>query len=107
MLTPEAWAGHGLSGGTTWPCRELPFQRWREVEVHHVDMGAGYDIGDWPEPYVMAELPVALAVRPDRLTEGEDRRRLLAWLMGRTGSPGVLAVEPWQPRRQPDHRGGR
>ena len=103
-LTPEAWAGHGLSQGTIWPCRELPFHRWREVEVHHVDLGTGYAVEDWPEPYVMAELPRALASLADRLTEGEDRRRLLAWLMGRADSPGELTIEPWQARREHYYR---
>jgi maleylpyruvate isomerase len=106
VLTPEAWAGYGLTAGTIWPCQELPFHRWREVEVRHVDMGTGYDIGDWPEPYVTAELPRALASLPDRLTGGSDRRRLLAWLMGRTSSPGELTLEPWQARREHYHRGG-
>src|SRR5438270_7920944 len=23
--TPQAWDGHGLSGGEVWPCRRLPF----------------------------------------------------------------------------------
>ena len=51
------WAGHGLRRGRQWPCVELPFHRWREVEVHHVDLGLGYEATDWPEEYVARELP--------------------------------------------------
>jgi maleylpyruvate isomerase len=106
-VTPEAWAGHGLAGGAIWPCRDLPFHRWREVEVHHVDMGVGYEINDWPEEYVAAELTRSLAALPDRLPDDEARRRLLAWLLGRTDSPGDLTIEPWQSRREHYHRRGR
>ena len=41
-MTPAAWDGHGLSRGRPWPCRAMPYFRWREVEIHHVDLGAGY-----------------------------------------------------------------
>ncbi|MGH9281121.1 MAG: maleylpyruvate isomerase N-terminal domain-containing protein [Acidimicrobiales bacterium] len=58
-MTPSAWAGHGLSHGRRWPCRHLPFHRWREVEIHHVDLGLGYRPDDWPESYVRRELPGA------------------------------------------------
>jgi maleylpyruvate isomerase len=104
-MTPPGWAGYGLTSGLVWPCRELPFHRWREVEVHHVDLGMGYDFDDWPEPYVATELPRALAALPDRLTGRSDRRRLVAWLLGRTESPGSLTLEPWQARREYYHRG--
>lgn len=97
-MTPEAWAGHGLSRGLPWPCRQLPFYRWREVEVHHVDLGVGYDIAEWPEPYVAAELPRVLAVLPQRITDAGARRRLLAWLLGRAGQPGDIRLEAWQSR---------
>ncbi|MFC4909176.1 maleylpyruvate isomerase family mycothiol-dependent enzyme [Actinomadura gamaensis] len=35
-------------------------RRWREIEVHHVDLAAGYGPADWPEGYVRAELDVTL-----------------------------------------------
>jgi len=94
---PEAWAGHGLARGRLWPCRHLPFHRWREVELHHVDLGLGYEPGDWPEPYVARELPLALAGLPERLPE-EARPWLLAWLVGRVGEPGSLPLDEWQTR---------
>lgn len=97
-MTPEAWAGHGLSGGRPWPCRQLPFYRWREVEVHHVDLGLGYDLAEWPEPYVEAELPRVLAALPQRISDADARRQLLAWLLGRADQPGNIQLEAWQSR---------
>ncbi len=92
---PEAWAGHGLARGRRWECRDLPFHRWREVELHHVDLGLGYEPADWPEAYVAEELPLALAGLPDRL-QGDDGSRLLAWLVGRAEPPGALRLDDWE-----------
>jgi maleylpyruvate isomerase len=36
--------------------RELPWVRWREVEIHHVDLDLGYESSDWPVPFVSAAL---------------------------------------------------
>lgn len=71
-----------------WALSELPFRRWREVEIHHVDLNLGYTPDDWPEDYVDAELTRTVA----GLAAGE-RRRLLAWLVGRVGVP---ELGPWQ-----------
>jgi maleylpyruvate isomerase len=97
-MTPEAWDRHGLSHGRPWPCRTLPFFRWREVEIHHVDAGTGYEPDDWPEEYVRLELPLLAATIPQRLADGAQRRGLLAWLAGRAPSPGELDIGPWESR---------
>ncbi len=47
----------------------MPYFRWREVEIHHVDMGRGYEPEDWPEEYVRRELAALLATVPARLGE--------------------------------------
>ncbi len=86
----EAWDGHGLARGRRWECRDLPFHRWREVELHHVDLGLGYEITDWPDGYVIRELPEVLAALPQRIPDGDEQRRLLAWLVGRADEPGPL-----------------
>ena len=93
-MTPEAWAGHGLSRGNQWPCARLPFHRWREVEVHCVDLGLGYAPLDWPDGYVARELPGALARLPSRL-QPPERAGLLAWLFGRAAQPD-LDPAPWE-----------
>ena len=95
-MTPEAWDGHGLSRGRPWPCRLMPYFRWREVEIHHVDMGTGYEPEDWPEAYVRRELAATLATLPERLDQAAQRRRLLAWLTGRSPSPGHLDLARWE-----------
>ncbi len=86
----QAWDGHGLARGSPWDCRRLPLHRWREVELHHVDLGLGYEITDWPDDYVTRELPEALAKLPQRLPDAQARQRLLAWLVGRADEPGPL-----------------
>ena len=67
----EVWrTGRGRFATGTWPVAELPFRRWREVEIHHVDLDLGYGWDDWPEAYVDAELARALAGLPGRLAPG-------------------------------------
>ena len=95
-ITADGWAGHGLSRGRTRPARELPFLRWREVELHHVDLGLGYEPTDWPEDYVARELRLAVDRLPDRVADPADRRRLLAWLVGRGPQPVPLALDGWE-----------
>jgi maleylpyruvate isomerase len=97
-MTPLAWDRHGLSRGHPWPCRTMPYFRWREVEIHHVDMGTGYEPEQWPEEYVARELPHLLATVPERLEDGAQRRRLLSWLTGRAPSAGDLDLGPWESR---------
>lgn len=74
---------HG--SGHTHPISTLPFRRWREVETHMVDLDRGYSASDWPEPFVEAWLPGALA----RLPERTDPAALLAWTL-RRGDPPAL-----------------
>jgi maleylpyruvate isomerase len=94
---PEAWAGYGMnSAGGQWPCAVLPFHRWREVEVHHCDLGLGFSWADWPDSYVQRELPRALAALPERLIEPRARQHLTAWLLGRAEHPVRLEIAGWQ-----------
>jgi maleylpyruvate isomerase len=100
-MTPQAWLGHGLNaGGEIWPCVAMPLHRWREVELHHVDLGLGYAPADWPDAYVERELAISLELLPERL-DGAGQRQILAWLVGRADTPGDVALAPWQSR--PDH----
>jgi len=88
------WAtGHGRMGsGELCPCAEMPFRRWREVEIHRVDLGLGAEPAEWPPAYVELELTRTLAGLPDRLTP-PGRAALLAWLVGRADAPPELP--PW------------
>jgi maleylpyruvate isomerase len=116
------WAegrGRVLSGVI--PLGELPARRWREVEVHHVDLGLGNGVADWPDDYVEAELgrlvpavpgrlPARSAVRLEATDSGATwtfpgagapivvaagRRQLVAWLLGRPERADLPALRRW------------
>jgi len=85
------WAGAGerLPGIDVEPFTIYPFQRWREVEVHHADLGVGHTPADWPLELADRWLPELLATLPER----SDRRALMAWVLGREPAPDL---EPWR-----------
>jgi maleylpyruvate isomerase len=96
-MTPAAWQGNGRTAGdTVWPCASMPFHRWREVEVHHVDLGLGYTSADWPDDYVRAELALAVEMLPARLSIAAQHDAL-AWLIGRGDAPVGVELAPWRP----------
>jgi maleylpyruvate isomerase len=106
--------------GGSFPAHGILERRLREVEIHHVDLAAGYTPGDWPDAFVAAALPHvagSFAGREDApgcrvLPDGtEDRfwigprgraappvvvagpaRDLLAWLLGRGSGTGLRVV---------------
>lgn len=120
---PGAWAtGVGRCASGEVPVSDLPFRRWREVEVHRSDLGFGSGADDWSEAYIDLELDRAVAEVGSRLRSGEgftleatdtgrrwmvasagpgarvvaaDRRRLLAWLIGRLDEPIFPRLDPW------------
>lgn len=75
------------SGGER-PARTLVLARWREVEVHHVDLGLGYRPADWPPALVARVLPEVLP----GLAERADPAAVLAWALGRGPAPDLA---PW------------
>jgi maleylpyruvate isomerase len=88
-MTDEAWNGGGIfPDGSPWPAPLIVFHRWREVEVHHADLGLGYGPDDWPDAYVAIELTRQLAALPDRV-DATRRLRLTAWLLGREPQPSL------------------
>lgn len=88
-LPDDSWGRSVRSvQGVEHPVAELPFRRWREVEVHSVDLGIGVGARDWSQALVDRALPRLIAGVVDRA----DSRELMAWLLGR-GSPPTL--EPW------------
>lgn len=122
-ITPETWkTGRGRPASGEIPVADLPFRRWREVEIHHVDLGLGFSINDWTDDYVDLELDRAIADLAPRLEPGSsltleatdsstswtvsndgtapvlvkhDRRQLLAWLIGRLDVPRFPSLTPW------------
>jgi maleylpyruvate isomerase len=88
-MPAEAWSRLTRSvSGSESPAAAVARSRWREVEVHHVDLGLGYTPGDWPADMVEVCLPDVLATLPRRT----DRAALMAWAMNRGPAP---EVGPW------------
>ncbi|MPZ61135.1 MAG: maleylpyruvate isomerase family mycothiol-dependent enzyme [Propionibacteriales bacterium] len=90
------WPNSGFLGNDGWPTTDSPPWRLREIEVHHVDLGLGYEATDWPEEYVRWDLPNLLETVPERLAGPEDTRRFLAWLTGRSELPHGLRLGKWR-----------
>ena len=112
-MPAEAWTFHlpptGLSAAA------VPWARLREVEVHHVDLGAGYSPADWPDAFALrllreivggATAGPALVLRPNGIdhpfTIGDaagapevsgPTRSIAAWLAGRADGTD-LTVSP-------------
>lgn len=87
--TPDVWRGTVRAGdGRLIPATQLLFSRWREVEVHHVDLGLGYGWQQWPDGLVARWLPILLDELPGRA----DERALMAWTLGRAPVP---ELRPW------------
>jgi maleylpyruvate isomerase len=117
-MPAHAWAATVSSrGGAPVRAASLVWGRLREVEVHHVDLDAGYRPADWPEAFTLRllhELQASFATAPPvRLhatdlgrefaigpTEADDvpevsgvGSELAAWLIGRSDG-AQLAVSP-------------
>lgn len=118
----EAWEREVRMGpggtGRTIPARRVLWQRLKEVEIHHVDLDAGYSPADWAPWFVsraLAETIRMFARRDDvpemtlvvdgaieRLGSGGEitvtgsPTSVLGWLTGRT-SGDDLRVEPPAP----------
>ncbi|WP_405545929.1 maleylpyruvate isomerase family mycothiol-dependent enzyme [Streptomyces phaeochromogenes] len=79
-----------LRNGVTDSASGVPFRRWIEVELHHVDLGIGYDLEDLPEEFVEREIAFLtdrFAGHPEvphtRVTDGTR-----AWSTGRVSGDG-------------------
>jgi hypothetical protein len=68
------------------PSRDAVFSRWREVVVHHGDLGLA------PVPLPPALIEAWLARELPRLGERTDPAGLLAWVIGRGDAPELA---PW------------
>lgn len=53
-MTPAAWGAtvFPLSGRRMTP-QQVVWGRWREIEVHHVDLNGSYRPADWPEAFTL------------------------------------------------------
>ncbi|MGH3449016.1 MAG: maleylpyruvate isomerase N-terminal domain-containing protein, partial [Nocardioidaceae bacterium] len=89
------WPHADILATDHWRTTASPVRRLREVEVHHVDLGLGYEPTDWPDDYVRWELAETLERLPQRISGAGDTQRLLAWLIGRTAPPPAIELDPW------------
>jgi maleylpyruvate isomerase len=121
-MPAQAWSATvQLRSGAEVPAATLPWQRLREVEVHHVDLAAAYRPEDWPAAFtqrLLVEAAASLGARAetpamvlratdlerevtvgdpaDTLTVTGPSYALAAWLTGRRDGTG-LTVSPDQP----------
>ncbi|MCQ4119619.1 maleylpyruvate isomerase N-terminal domain-containing protein [Rhodococcus tibetensis] len=90
--TPVNWRKPVTAG-------DVPVLRWRELEIHHVDLGLDYAVDDWPESFVErtlgTELPELRALHPGVTVPDLPQPELLAWLIGRPTRTGLPAVPAW------------
>ncbi|MEJ7647896.1 MAG: maleylpyruvate isomerase family mycothiol-dependent enzyme [Nakamurella sp.] len=66
---------------------ELPFHRWREVEIHLVDLGLGHTPADWSPELVERMLPGLIGDLRSRVEPAD----LAGWLVGRAPAPELGA----------------
>lgn len=122
LMTPEAWdfGVPTLSGPK--PAWRTAWSRWREVEIHWVDLGIDLRPEDWSGSFVELALPEQIDLLAGRLPAGasididdSDTRRswhvganparpayrvegssrlLLAWLIGRLDEPTTTLMAP-------------
>ncbi|MFE6166042.1 maleylpyruvate isomerase family mycothiol-dependent enzyme [Streptomyces sp. NPDC056486] len=85
-----------MRNGVTDSASRVPFRRWVEAELHHVDLGIGYELEDLPEEFVQREIAFLAArfsgnadVPPTRVTDGTH-----TWSTGREGEPEVTVSGP-------------
>ncbi|MFE7761584.1 maleylpyruvate isomerase family mycothiol-dependent enzyme [Streptomyces sp. NPDC057438] len=83
-----------LRNGVTDTAARVPFRRWIEVELHHVDLGIGYELEDLPPEFTEREIGFLVdrfTGHPDvphtRVTDGTR-----AWTTGRATSGSGVTV---------------
>ncbi|GLW48002.1 maleylpyruvate isomerase [Streptomyces sp. NBRC 14336] len=105
-----------LRNGVTDTASRVPFRRWVEVELHHVDLGIGYELEDLSEDFTQREInfltqrfrdhpdvPAVMIVQDngrriptgrkgDPITVSGRQADLLGWLCGRRDGAALTAV---------------
>ena len=83
-----------LRNGVTDSLSRVPFRRWGEVELHHVDLGIGYELEDLPAEFTERETGFLAErflgnpdVAPVRLTDGTRE-----WRTGRESEEAEVTV---------------
>jgi len=98
-LTDGQLHGFGRTRLGRRPIGDVPMLRRREIEVHLVDLGIGYQPADWPDDFVRSELrtlgmlwdsrrPLGMTGLPAAALVATPSHRL-AWLFGRASIDGL------------------
>jgi maleylpyruvate isomerase len=66
-VLPEAWSRPTSARVGQRPAWRSVWARWRETEVHHVDLNVGYEHDHWPAEFVGLMLPRMLPTLDSRL----------------------------------------
>jgi maleylpyruvate isomerase len=102
-LPADAWERVGRASATR-TMHEFVWVRRREVEVHHVDLGLGYEPSDWPVGFVSGALdeifgslvargvPTRALIDVDYLVVTTDHAR--AWRVEIRGTDAQVTEEP-------------
>lgn len=72
-MSLEAWARLTLTRAGPRPAWASLRARWRELDIHHVDLRLGYGPADWPATFVHRTLPRCLDGIGPRLPSGRVR----------------------------------
>lgn len=93
------WSQNALALSGPRPLVSLPLLRWREVELHRMDLNAGYRAADLDRHYLRCDLrlcemlwrarrPIGLTPLPEAVLTTPPHDRLL-WFLGRLEIDGV------------------
>ncbi len=95
---PADWARTvELRNGVTDKASRVPFRRLVEVELHHVDLGIGYELEDLPEEFTDREIAFLAdrfagnAAVPRIAVTASDGRQ---WITGRADDDPVSVIGP-------------
>jgi maleylpyruvate isomerase len=100
-LSKVVWAREVSDvAGRTHVLSNMPSRRWRELEIHLVDLDIGPTWRDWPDEFVSSNLPLLRPTLESRLHHGSavpalDERDELAWLTGRLRRVDLPDLLPW------------
>jgi maleylpyruvate isomerase len=103
LATHTDWRGTATTLGGDRPMAMVPFLRLREVAVHHVDLGLGYEFTDLPARYLRKDLrimemlwrarkPMGMTPLPDAALALAPATRL-AWFVGRVEIEGLESAD--------------
>jgi maleylpyruvate isomerase len=105
-MPPEAWLRPTVARSGTRPAWMSVWARWRETEIHHVDLDAGYTPGQWPAEFTGLLLPRVLPTLQARLADQITvQAEATDGDLAATASAAGAASDPVLAARPPHRRG--